>query len=102
MRSLAASDLWAFAKKMALGFALIAFFSAILLFSDLAHRKTSSSSGLNSSSSSQANQTFKAAIVSIAPGFTTDLCVNGMLEGLRQSGISAGKNQEVRHADAQG
>jgi ABC-type uncharacterized transport system substrate-binding protein len=102
MRSLPASDLWAAAKKLALGFALIAFFSAILLFSDLAHRKTSSMSGVNSSSLSLANQTFKAAIVSIAPGFSTDLCVNGMLEGLRQSGISAWKNLEVRRADAQG
>src|SRR5258708_9005104 len=102
MRSLAASDLWAAAKKLALGFALIAFFAAILLFSDLAHRKTSSTSGVNSSSLSLANRTFRAAIVSIAPGFSTDLCVNGMLEGLRQSGISAGKNLEVRRADAQG
>jgi len=102
MRSIAASGLWAAAKKLALGFALIAFFSAILLFSDLAHRKTSWTSGVNSSSLSLANQTFKAAIVSIAPGFSTDLCVNGMLEGLKQSGISAGKNLEVRRADAQG
>ena len=102
MHSLAASDLWVTAKKLALGFALIAFFSAILLFSDLAHRNTSSTSGANSRSLSLANQTFKAAVVSMAPGFTTDLCVNGMLEGLRESGISAGKNLEVRRGDAQG
>jgi putative tryptophan/tyrosine transport system substrate-binding protein len=101
MRSFAATGLWAAFKKLALGFALIVFFSAILLFSDLAHRKGSSASLANSQSLST-KRSFKAAIVSIAPGVSTDLCVNGMLEGLRQSGISAGKNLEVVRADAQG
>jgi putative ABC transport system permease protein len=43
MRSFAAAGLWATAKKLTLGFALIALFSAILLLSDLAHRGTWSS-----------------------------------------------------------
>jgi putative tryptophan/tyrosine transport system substrate-binding protein len=102
MRSTAAAGLWAAAKKLALGFALIAFFSAVLLFSDLAHRNTKSASVATPGQLAVAKQTFKAAVVSIAPGFSTDLCVNGMLEGLRQSGISDGKNLEVRRADAQG
>jgi putative ABC transport system substrate-binding protein len=102
MRPFSAVGLWAVAKKLALGFALIAFFSAILLISDLAHRKTSSASSTNSNALPLANRSFKAAIVSIAPGVSNDLCVDGMLEGLRQSGISAGKNLEVKRADAQG
>jgi putative ABC transport system substrate-binding protein len=101
MRSLAATGLWAAFKKLVLGFALIVFFSAILLFSDLAHR-TGSSASLANSQSLATKRSFKAAIVSIAPGVSTDLCVNGMLEGLRQSGITAGKNMEVVRADAQG
>src|SRR4029077_18974974 len=100
MRSFAAAGLWATGKKLALGFALIALFSAILLLSDLAHRKTSSSG--NSHLFSVATLNFKPAIVSMAPGVSTDLCANGMLEGLRQSGITAGKNLEVIHVDAQG
>src|ERR1700730_605429 len=94
MRSFAAAGLWAAAKKLTLGFALIALFSAILLLSDLAHRKTSSASSGSSLWLPTANRSFKAAIVAIAPSVSTDLCANGMLEGLRQSGISAGKNLE--------
>jgi ABC-type uncharacterized transport system substrate-binding protein len=102
MRSFAAAGLWAAAKKLTLGFALIALFSAILLLSDLAHRKTSSASSANSLLLPTANRSFKAAIVAIAPSVSTDLCANGMLEGLRQSGISAGKNLEVMRTNAQG
>jgi len=100
MRSFAAAGLWTTAKKLTLGFALIALFSAILLLSDLAHRGTSSSA--NSHLLTATNRNFKVAIVAIAPGIGTDLCANGMLEGLRQSGISVGKNLEVVRANAQG
>jgi putative tryptophan/tyrosine transport system substrate-binding protein len=101
MRSFVATGLWATFKKLALGFALIVFFSGILLFSDLAHR-TGSSASLANSQSLLAKRSYKVAIVSIAPGVSTDICVNGMLEGLRQSGITAGKNLDVVRADAQG
>jgi putative ABC transport system substrate-binding protein len=102
MPSLAAISLWAAARKLAMGFALIVFFSAILLLSDLSHRKTSSASPANSATLAVANRSFKAVIVAMAPGVTTDLCADGMLEGLQQSGIAAGKNLEVVRADAQG
>jgi len=82
-----------------MGFALIAVFSAILLFSDLAHRKNSSASNSNALA---VDRTFKAVIVAMAPGVTTDLCADGMIEGLRQSGMTAGKNLEVTRVDAQG
>ena len=101
MGSSFARSLWAGAKKLAMGFALIIFFSAILLFSDLAHRKSSSASPANANTPA-ADRNFKAVIVAMAPGVTTDLCADGMLEGLRQSGITAGKNLEVIHVDAQG
>jgi len=102
MRSFAASGLQAAAQKLALGFALIALLSAILLLSDRAHRQSSSTSRANSHSLPAATRNFKAVIVSLAPGVSTDLCADGMLEGLQQSGISAGKNLKVMHADAQG
>jgi putative tryptophan/tyrosine transport system substrate-binding protein len=101
MGSSFARSLWAGAKKLAMGFALIVLFSAILLFSDLAHRKTSSASPADPNALA-ADRNFKAVIVAMAPGVTTDLCADGMLEGLRQSGIIAKKNLEVVRADAQG
>ena len=84
-----------------MGFALILFFSAILLFSDLAHRKKSAASPV-AGDTSAAGRTFKAVIVAMAPGVTTDLCADGMIEGLRQSGIATGQNLEVERVDAQG
>ena len=102
MGSSFARSLWAGAKKLAMGFALILLFAAILLLSDLAHRKTSSASPANANALAVGDRNFKAVIVAMAPGVTTDLCADGMLEGLRQSGITAGKNLEVIHVDAQG
>src|SRR5580765_901474 len=102
MRTPSTTGPWAAVKKLALGFALIAFFSAILLLSDLAHRNPSAASRVNSQSIPVADRTFKVAIVAMAPGYSTDLCVNGMIEGLRQSGIAVGKNLQVVRADAQG
>lgn len=84
-----------------MGFALIALFSAILLLSDLAHRNTPSAFR-SDSLSPVAKRSFKAVIVAMAPGVTTDLCANGMLEGLQQSGITVGKNLEVVNVNAQG
>src|SRR5882724_9067807 len=101
MHSSFALSLWTAGKKLAMGFALIVFFSAILLFSDLAHRKSSSASPANASAPA-ADRNFKAVVVAMAPGVTTDLCADGMIEGLRQSGITAGKNLEVVRVDAQG
>jgi ABC-type uncharacterized transport system substrate-binding protein len=44
----------------------------------------------------------RTVIVAVAPGVTADLCADGMLEGFRQSGITARKNLEVVHVGAQG
>ena len=100
MRSSLVAGFLTIAKKLAMGLALIAFFSAILLLSDLAHRKNSSAS--LAANTGAAGQTFKAVIVAMAPGVTTDLCADGMIEGLRQSGMTVGKNLEVERVDAQG
>lgn len=102
MHSFAAVSLWTVAKKLALGFALITIFSAILLLSDLGHRKTSPASSVNANSLAVANRNFKVVIISIAAGISTELCADGLLDGLQQSGIAAGKNLEVVRADAQG
>ncbi|HEY8713917.1 MAG TPA: ABC transporter substrate-binding protein [Candidatus Acidoferrum sp.] len=101
MTSSFAKTLWAGAKKLAMGFALILFFSAILLLSDRAHRNTSASRA-TANTLAAADRHFKAVIVAMAPGVTTDLCADGMLEGLRQGGVTAGKNLEVLRIDAQG
>jgi putative ABC transport system substrate-binding protein len=85
-------------RRLALGLGLMVFFSGVLLISDSAHRRSASrhdhASGLK--------QAYKAVVVAMAPGYTTDLCVNGMLDGLQQGGFSTDKNLEVIRADAQG
>ena len=69
-------------------------FSAILLLSDLAHRNTASASA--------GGRVFKAAIVYFAPDVGTDMCVQGLIDGLKASGFEKGKNLQVRITSAQG
>jgi len=85
---------WAAGKRLALGLGLIAALSAVLLFSDLAHRNTATASGRG--------RIFKAAIVYFAPDVGTDMCVQGLIDGLKASGFEQGKNLEVRVTSAQG
>jgi putative ABC transport system substrate-binding protein len=103
MRNAKAKAISATLKKLAMGLGLIALFSAILLISDLGHRKTASAA--SSSAPSQADATdkiFRAAIVYFARDVGTDMCVQGLIDGLKASGFEEGKNLEVRRADAQG
>jgi ABC-type uncharacterized transport system substrate-binding protein len=87
---------------LALGLGLIAFFSAILLLSDLGHRETASAAYPTSGSQAgAATRTMKAVIVYYAPGIATEECVQGLLDGLQESGFEEGRNLEVRKADAQ-
>jgi putative ABC transport system substrate-binding protein len=90
-------------SRLAMGFALIALFSAILLLSDLNHRKTASAStqtvGVQSGAS---GRVVKAAIVYFARDIGTDECVQGLIDGLSSSGFDEGKNLEIRRTDAQG
>ena len=81
-------------KRLALGLGLIGAFSAILLFSDLTHR--------NAASASASGRIFKAAIVYFAPDVGTDICVQGLIDGLKASGFERGKNLDVRITSAQG
>jgi putative ABC transport system substrate-binding protein len=69
-------------------------FSAILLFSDLARRNHASASG--------SARVFKVAIVYFAPDVGTDMCVQGLIDGLKASSFEEGKNLEVRITSAQG
>jgi putative ABC transport system substrate-binding protein len=80
-----------------MGLGLIALLSAILLISDLGHRRTASAGNEVSG-----RRKFKAAIVYYAHGVSNDYCVNGLLEGLKASGLEEGKNLEIVRADAQG
>ncbi len=94
---------WAALKRMALGFGLIALFSTILLLSDLGHRKTASAASASTGVPAGATgRTIKAAIVYFARDVGTDMCVQGLIDGLKASGFEEGKNLEVRRADAQG
>ena len=95
--------IWAAVKGLALGLGLIAIFSAILLLSDLGHRKTASAASSDSRThSSAASRNYKAAIVYFARDAGTDLCVQGLIDGLKASGLEEGKNVEIARADAQG
>ncbi len=86
-----------------MGLGLIALFSAILLISDLGHRKTASTVAAKAHAQSGARgRTIKAAIVYFARDVGTDQCVQGLIDGLKASGFDEGKNLEVRRADAQG
>ena len=79
-----------------MGLALIALLSSILLVSDLPHRRTPSANA-----GARAPK-FKAAIVYYAHSVSNDYCVNGLLDGLKASGLEQGKNLEIVRADAQG
>ena len=81
-------------RRLALGLGLIAAFSAILLLSDLTHR--------NRASASTSDRVFKTAIVYFAPDVGTDMCVQGLIDGLKASGFEEGKNLEVAITSAQG
>ena len=81
-----------------MGTALIVFLSTILLVSDLGHRKTRASAA----NSAPGGRQFKAAIVYFARDVGTDQCVQGLIDGLKTSGIDEGRNLEIKRADAQG
>ena len=103
MRTFEVTAVWAALKRLAMGFGLIVLLSAILLLSDLGRRKTASAASASARSQAGAHsRTMVAAIVYYARSVGTDLCVQGLMDGLRASGFEEGKNLEVRRGDAQG
>ncbi|MGH9703170.1 MAG: ABC transporter substrate binding protein, partial [Candidatus Acidiferrales bacterium] len=94
--------MWTAFKRLAMGLGLIVLFSSILLISDLGHRNSSASSQNPSAEALAAGRQLKAAIVYFAPDVGTDLCVQGLIDGLKSSGFSETKNLDVRRVDAQG
>lgn len=103
MRFFNQTAVWVALKRLAMGIGLIALFSAILLLSDLGHRKTASAASQMARAQAGATaRTVKAAIVYFARDVGTDQCVQGLIDGLKASGFEEGKNLEVRRADAQG
>src|SRR5215472_8245706 len=90
-------------KRLGLGIGLITLLSVVLLISDMGNRQTSSS--LNSSAGTplaNRGRKFKAAIVYYAPSESIELCIQGLMNGLKDSGFEEGKNLEITRADAQG
>ena len=103
MPSLNKTSIWASFKRLALGLGLIVLLSAILLLTDLGHRKTASAASLSvGSQTAPSGQLFKAAIVYYARSVTTDLCMQGLIDGLKYSGFEEGRNLEISRGDAQG
>jgi putative tryptophan/tyrosine transport system substrate-binding protein len=103
MRLFKETALWAALKRLALGFGLIALFSSVLLLSDLGHRTAASAATARvRAEAGPTGRMVKAAIVYFARDVGTDMCVQGLIDGLKASGFEEGKNLEVRRADAQG
>src|ERR1022692_3322943 len=103
MRFVQATAVSAALKRLVMGLGLIALFSAILLLSDLGNRKAASAHSPKAHAQAGATgRMVKTAIVYFAPDVGTDLCVQGLIDGLKASGFDEGKNLEVRRADAQG
>jgi len=103
MRLFKETALWDALKRLALGFGLIALFSSILLLSDVGHRTAASAASAKARAEvGPTGRTVKAAIVYFARYVGTDMCIQGLIDGLKASGFDEGKNLEVRRADAQG
>ena len=96
MRAFAQSPVWSVLKRLTMGLALIALLSLILLVSDLGHRR------MAAAKAGAGGRKFKAAILYYAHGVSNDYCVNGLLEGLKATGLEEGKNLDIVKADAQG
>jgi len=93
--------IWPLLKRLALGVGLIALLSAVLLVSDLGHRKMASASSTEHGGGDARGRIFKAAIVYYFRDVGTDMCVQGLIDGLKASGLEEGRNLEIRRADAQ-
>jgi putative tryptophan/tyrosine transport system substrate-binding protein len=90
--------IWYAIRQSAVGIFLLLAISAVLLISDLGQRKTASKAAARASSA----RVVKAGVVYFARDVGTDLCVQGMIDGLRDSGFVEGRNLEVHRSDAQG
>ena len=103
LRAFMFMGVWVTLKKLGMGLGLILLFSSILLISDLGHRKSAAAaSSLARAQAGVAGRSVKAAIVYFARDVGTDMCVQGLIDGLKASGFEQGKNLEVRIADSQG
>jgi len=97
------SAVWVSLKRLGLGIGLITLFSAVLLFSDLQHRQSSSSTASSAGMpGANSGRKFKAAVVYYAPSYSIELCIQGLMNGLKAGGFEEGKNLEITRADAQG
>jgi hypothetical protein len=94
-------------KRSAAGISLILAISLLLLLSDWNERKTVASASSRPDGSTAAiaapngtpGRVFKAGVVYFARDIGTDLCVQGLIDGLRASGLEEGNNLELRRSD---
>jgi putative ABC transport system substrate-binding protein len=96
---------WNALKRSAAGVSLILAASLVLLLSDWSERKAVAAAASRTAvaaTTSAAPRVFKTGIVYFSRDIGTDLCVQGLIDGLRAGGLEEGKNLEVRRADAQG
>jgi ABC-type uncharacterized transport system substrate-binding protein len=82
--------MWSMIKRLALGLSLIVLASAVLLISDSTHRQTSR------------KRLPRIAILQHSSQPVLDEGVEGMLQGLAESGFQAGKNLLVQRYNAEG
>lgn len=84
-------------RRIALGIAILAAASAILLLSDLQHRERAAArNALNK------KRTWKIFFVQYNDVIDVKDAERGVLEGLRESGLEAGRDYEVKILNAQG
>lgn len=90
---------WRTLKRLSVGISLIAVASGILLVSDWGQRNRGAAAATGVS---ERRRVFKAGVVYFARDVGTDLCVQGLVDGLRASGFEEGRNLQVLRSDAQG
>lgn len=93
-------------RRLALGIFLIFVAAGILLVSDLSRRSIARNhipqAAILPSASTPAGRTFKIGIAYFAPDPGTDLCLQGLFDGLKGMGFAEGKNLTVQKAHANG
>lgn len=91
MRFYEEAAVWTALKRLALGLGLIALFSSILLLTDLGHRKTASAASARArAGAGVTGRIVRAAIVYFAHDVGTDMCIQGLIDGLKASGFDEG------------
>src|SRR6266516_2191817 len=85
---------WATARRFGIGALMIGSLSALLLYSDRDHGQARAPTRI-------AAKMYRIGIAYFAPEEGNDLCIQGLLAGLRSEGFVEGQNLEVLKSHAQ-